>query len=111
MKMTRISANVRELLTADGTRILISYSTPVAMLLPNGILLETSKKWSSSTARQISKWKASFDYPTTGEVLQETLNVTAREAGFDEPIGAWKQWDGVKYGIKEYNQKMKHQPF
>lgn len=62
MKLIKLGPNMTELEYADGTRVLVSYETPVAALIPrsNG---ETAGGWKKSdrffsrtTSAHISKW-------------------------------------------------------
>lgn len=48
-----------ELSLADGSRILFSYSTPVATL-QNNQFYKTDKKWSVTTSKHIGKWANTF---------------------------------------------------
>lgn len=58
------TANFRHVVK-DGFLILVSYRTPVAVLdQRTGELHETTKKWSSTTSRHISKFKKFCNYPT-----------------------------------------------
>lgn len=54
MKLTQIGSNQSEVTTNDGTRVLFSYSTPVAATMPDGNQYKTSTKYSSTTTRHIN---------------------------------------------------------
>ena len=54
MKIKQLASNMTEL-RIGSTQILFSYETPVA-IATNDTLYRTSKKWSSTTSRHISKW-------------------------------------------------------
>ena len=59
MKIIPIASNMTELQLAHGTKVLFSYSTPVACFVyENGhsCLYKTTKKWSQTTTRHINKW-------------------------------------------------------
>lgn len=56
MLVSQIASNMTEIMLADGTEILISYSTPVAARIPGRGWVRTSHKWSATTSRHISKW-------------------------------------------------------
>lgn len=55
MKLKRIGQNETELHFEDGTIVLFSYETPVAMLNKEGEALCTTKKYSSTTSAHINK--------------------------------------------------------
>ena len=61
MKLNPIASNMNELHLNDSTRVLFSYSTPVASLSGDKVLL-TEKKWSQTTTRHINKWLATLSY-------------------------------------------------
>lgn len=54
MELKPIGPNQTELYTDKGI-ILFSYQTPVAVIV-SGKCFRTSKKWSATTSRHISKW-------------------------------------------------------
>ena len=56
MNLKPLASNMTELSLADGSRILFSYSTPVAHYKPSEYLRRTSKKWSVTTSKHIGKW-------------------------------------------------------
>ena len=56
MKVKNNGSNVTEVKTEKAT-ILISYSTPVACCMDDGIgFFRTNKKWSKTTSKHINKW-------------------------------------------------------
>lgn len=60
MTLNPIKANMTELDLGNGTRVLFSYKTPVAMLHSDGMTYRTDKKWSVTTSRHINQWLASY---------------------------------------------------
>ena len=56
MIIQQIGSNQTELMLADGTKILISYATPVAARIPGRGWVRTAHKWSSTTTKHINKW-------------------------------------------------------
>lgn len=56
MKLNNLASNMTELELNDGSRILLSYKTPVAHYKPSEFLRRTSKKWSVTTSKHIGKW-------------------------------------------------------
>ena len=63
--------------------MLVSYTTPVAVLLTDGTAIETSTVYSVTTARHISKFKTRHGYPVTKLVPQHEIN---RYAPGESPI-------------------------
>ncbi|MCK4870778.1 MAG: hypothetical protein KAS93_06685 [Gammaproteobacteria bacterium] len=55
MKVRNIANNQTEISLLDGTKILISYETPVAALR-DGSYYRTKKQWSATTTKHINKW-------------------------------------------------------
>ena len=51
-----IGPNCTELEYPNGTRVLFSYKTAVAAYVVGRGLLRTSKKYSATTSRHVSKW-------------------------------------------------------
>lgn len=111
MKLKRISVNTRELIISDDKgwmrRVLISYSTPVAFMLRDGLYGETEKKWSSSTSRQIQKWRASLDYPECQTFSQEFINNLLKGTELYEEIGNWKYTNNQTYLVADFNKRYK----
>jgi hypothetical protein len=60
MNLTPIKANMTEL-EINGSLILFSYKTPVAVLHLDGNVFKTSKFWSRTTSRHINQWLVNFD--------------------------------------------------
>lgn len=59
MNLTPIASNMTELTLKDGTQILFSYKTPVAVLVHEDTgwhQYKTDRSWSRITSRHISKW-------------------------------------------------------
>lgn len=56
-----------------GTRVLLSYDTPVAFV-KDGVLYETTTKWSVTTKRHLSKWRSELEYPETDHVGQSVVD-------------------------------------
>jgi len=114
MKVIRISANTRELILDDHeTRILISYSTPVAIRFPDGIFACTVKNWSPTTKRQISKWWGTLQVSNSEDsywrntIPQETLNELLYGTPLYDEIGQWKTLNSQKYPIKSINAQLR----
>lgn len=109
MKLKRINANSRELIFNDGSKLLISYDTPVAFWLNkhNGIIFETAEKWSNSTTRQIQKWKNKHGYPDTFLVQQNFFNSLLDDTGLEDKIGQWKTLSSHTFPVGEFNKKMR----
>lgn len=59
MKIRNIGSNMTELWLHDGnTRVLFSYSTPVASWQAGVGCFRTAKHWSVTTSKHINKWLA-----------------------------------------------------
>jgi hypothetical protein len=56
MRIRQIGSNQTEVMLADGTEILISYTTPVAALIPGRGWVRTLSKTSATTSKHINKW-------------------------------------------------------
>jgi hypothetical protein len=56
MIVQQIGSNQTEILLADGTTVLFSYSTPVAALVAGKGWVRTSQKWSATTTKHINAW-------------------------------------------------------
>ena len=112
MKLIRISANTRELIMGE-TRILISYSTPVAIRFPNGVFACTVKNWSPTTKRRISKWHDTLhvtnpeDSYWRNSIPQEALNELLKGTPLYNEIGQWKTLNSQKYPIKSINAQLR----
>lgn len=71
MKLTPLASNMTEVEIGDKT-ILFSYKTPVAYHEAGVGYAKTSKHWSPTTSRHISKWLALNGYdPKQGDGLRE----------------------------------------
>lgn len=64
MKIKPIASNMTELLLNDGTQVLFSYQTPVAVIKRDQCLqtIQTSKKWSVTTSKHINKWFSMYGF-------------------------------------------------
>lgn len=58
MIVQQIGSNMTEVQLADGTVVLVSYTTPVAALVPGKGWIRTAQKWSATTSKHINKWLA-----------------------------------------------------
>lgn len=56
MEVRAIGSNQTEVETSDGTRILVSYSTPVAAYIAGRGYVRTSEHYSKTTTSHINKW-------------------------------------------------------
>ena len=74
MKVQSIGSNQTEVTLADGTVVLISYSTPVAALVPGKGWIRTAKKWSATTTKHINAWLRKNCGGTVSEVDQWDLD-------------------------------------
>lgn len=75
-------ANFRHVIKGN-LLILVSYQTPVAVIdHRTGELYVTTKKWSSTTSRHISKFKKFCNYPTVVSVEQSVID------------GIWSRYHG-----------------
>jgi hypothetical protein len=74
MKVFPIGSNQTEVELADGTVVLISYSTPVAALVPGKGWIRTAKKWSATTTKHINAWLRKNCGGTVSEVDQWDLD-------------------------------------
>jgi hypothetical protein len=70
----------------NGAVILVSYRTSVAAYIPALGYMETTTKYSRTTTRHISDWRARCGYPLTTLVPQEEID------GWEEKL------DGLKMG-------------
>jgi hypothetical protein len=76
MKHTRKRLNSMNAWThkyENGAEMLLSYITPVAAYIPGLGWMETDRKWSQSTSRQITAWKKRMGYPHVVQVPQEEI--------------------------------------
>ena len=57
MKIKRLGETSTEIVLRDGTCILVSYETPVAMYCPlESKFFRTDRFWSVTTSKHINKW-------------------------------------------------------
>jgi hypothetical protein len=63
-----------EVQLADGTCVLVSYTTPVAALVPGKGWIRTAHKWSATTTKHINKWLAKNCGGTVQDVPQWDLD-------------------------------------
>jgi hypothetical protein len=70
----------------NGAQILRSYNTHVAAYVPALGYMETTTKYSRTTSKHISQWRARHGYPHVAQVPQEEI---------DEWV---KKLDGLKFG-------------
>ena len=71
MQLKRLGSNQTEVSLNNGTKVFISYDTPVAAQLPDYEYVRTATKWSVTTSRHINKW---LEGVIATEVPQETLD-------------------------------------
>ena len=55
MYLSNLGSNKTEITLENGTKVLFSYQTPVAVW-KDGEFFKTSKKWSHTTSRHINSW-------------------------------------------------------
>jgi hypothetical protein len=70
----------------NGAVVLVSYATCVAAYVPALGYMETTTKYSRTTSKHISQWRARHGYPHVAQVPQEEI---------DEWV---KKLDGLKFG-------------
>lgn len=61
MKLKDIGSNQTEIIFNDGTHVLFSYETPVAVSTVDGMFV-TEKKFSRTTSKHINKWCKGISY-------------------------------------------------
>lgn len=67
--------NMTEVALLDGTRILVSYRTPVAAWIPGKGFVRTSTRHSSTTSRHINAWLGQqINGEDASEVPQHDIN-------------------------------------
>lgn len=72
MNLKQVGSNMTELELGDGLRVLFSYQTPVAAFIVGQGIVKTSKKWSATTTRHITKWITDYSaHVTVNEKPQE----------------------------------------
>lgn len=71
MKAKRIrSTNAHVVTCDDGTQILFSYTTPVAVYLPELGYYRTSQRYSVTTSRHVNAWASYVGTMTEGELTK-----------------------------------------
>lgn len=76
MKYTRKTFGAKqchEEVYPNGTRIFISYATPVCAYIPGLGYWITTEKYSNTTTRHVTMWKKENDYPMTQAVGSHDL--------------------------------------
>ena len=56
MKIKQVASNMVEYFSDNGAIVLYSYETPVAAILPNGVIIKDETKYSATTTKHINKW-------------------------------------------------------
>lgn len=59
MKLRAVASNMTQVETEDGVSVLFSYATPVACCIPGEGWYVTTKRWSATTSRHVTKWLGS----------------------------------------------------
>ena len=72
MKLITHSANCNEVVTNSGTRILFSYSTPVAAFVADRYI-RTATKYSVTTSRHINAWLNGADADLVDQSILDAL--------------------------------------
>lgn len=76
MQLRPVGSNQTEVEMIDGTRILFSYRTPVAMYVPGAGYFRTTDYHSKTTSKHINQW---LNGATAAKIDQSELNkFTAR---------------------------------
>lgn len=57
----------------NGSQVLYSYATPVAVYIPGLGFLKTSRKWSVTTTRHVNGWLKTNNYPIAQSVEQNEI--------------------------------------
>ena len=78
MRLKQIGSNQTELIFNDGTHVLFSYETPVAVSTVDGIFI-TEQKYSNTTTKHINKWCNGISLRTT--VPQHAIDTLAQRGG------------------------------
>lgn len=73
MTIRNMGSNQTEISKPDGTRILYSYSTPVAAWVPTMGFVRTCQHYSKTTSGHINKWLQGVDSSKVQEVSPEEL--------------------------------------
>ena len=80
MELKRIGANASVLTLGNGTKILFSYETPVAVKVAGGETLKTARFHSRTTSRHITEWLDDGCAESVREVKQEVIDALVKEA-------------------------------
>ena len=78
MRLKQIGSNQTEIIFNDGTHVLFSYETPVAVSTVDGIFV-TEQKYSNTTTKHINKWCNGISLRTT--VPQDNINTLVKRGG------------------------------
>ena len=76
----KLGANRTEVLYSNGVRLLISYATPVAAVIPGVGAVKTEKRYSVTTSKHIGQWFPQGARSIT-EVTQAYLDEIAATQG------------------------------
>jgi len=58
----------------NGAEVLVSYATSVAAYVPGLGWMETNQKYSRTTSKHITQWRARHGYPLVARVPQEEID-------------------------------------
>ena len=75
MKLVKIANNQTELSLSDGTKVLISYETPVAAYR-GGEWYYSSKKWSATTTKHVKAWLGGHGVQRDQVFFDELLKIS-----------------------------------
>ena len=64
MRLKQIGSNQTEIIFNNGTHVLFSYETPVAVSTGNGLFV-TENKYSNTTTKHINKWCRGINHVNT----------------------------------------------
>jgi hypothetical protein len=81
MNLKPLGSNQTELDLGNGTIVLFSYKTPVAVMIDEGlgfVFYRTDKKWSVTTSRHINKWLGVYG-KVASEKPQEYFDILISE--------------------------------
>lgn len=73
MKIRNIGSNRTQVEKDDGTRVLVSYSTPVAAYIAGRGYVRTSEYYSKTTTTHIKKWLNGAECETVAQDELDTL--------------------------------------
>lgn len=77
MKVSNLGANQTEVGFDNGTRVLVSYKTPVAAYVVGRGYIRTEESWSNTTSKHISMWGCK----DSARVPQQTLAALLENGG------------------------------